>query len=226
MPPLAILTARYFDRVWDRHLSFSRYISIWTLALLYIVLGAALVLLPYFRVDLTHHIYPLLIGIAALFILTAGICFFASLMCSLRVIAITMMISLWVTGIAIWYVAPNVSGRSVKPLAEVLNVQLKRYPNAQVINYGNYHQDLPYYIQRLVTIVDWRNELTFGYEHNPEAKNWLIDSATFWQEWQNGNRAYAIMSVNDYKQYAPDHLMFVLAQANNNVLVTNKDPNS
>jgi len=78
--------------------------------------------------------------------------------------------------------APYIYMDSVKPFAEKINSLIK--PNDKVFVYDYYYQDLPFYLNRLVTIVDWKGELEFG-SHYSHDKNVMIDNTEFWQYWNN-----------------------------------------
>lgn len=91
---------------------------------------------------------------------------------------------------------PSIDTRTILPLALTLSSQLK--PTDEVITYNRYYQDLPFYLQRKVTIVDWQNELTFGSEHQPHV-NWLLSKAEFMTKLdQHQHRLFIIMNQDDW----------------------------
>lgn len=116
--------------------------------------------------------------------------------------------------------APHFDSRPIKPLA-LLAKQLAK-PDDLIVSYGEYHQDLPVYTERLVLIVNWLNELTFGAAHQSSAQNRLLDSAQFWSLWKKPQRILAIMSEEDYRAEQKHYHMHLLMQSNNNVLVSNQ----
>ena len=115
---------------------------------------------------------------------------------------------------------PNFDLRSVKPLALVIK-QLAKSGDI-VVNYGEYHQDLPVYSQHLVIIVDWINELEFGAAHQLSAKERLINPEQFWLLWQKPQRIFAVIGVNDYQAARQHHSIRVLAKYYNHLLITNQ----
>jgi 4-amino-4-deoxy-L-arabinose transferase-like glycosyltransferase len=224
MPPLAILLARYLDSIWQQTANRKLRISVIIFAIICLLLAIALIVLPYFReFNNTASTHILLIANACLFIV-GGLC---ALVLAYRQpishVIITMAITSYLALITAWVIAPTISARSIKPLAADINVLLERHPDAVVVNFGNYHQDLPYYIHRLVIIVNWQNELTFGYHHQADAKNWMINTDAFWQLWQSPTRVYTIMSRQDYQRYQPQHSMHLIDETYHDVLVTNQE---
>ena len=65
----------------------------------------------------------------------------------------------------------------MRPLTDILAKEIK--PEDEVIAYSSYWQDLPVYLNRNVTVAGWTGELTFGVEHYPITKNWMIGDKEF-----------------------------------------------
>lgn len=83
-------------------------------------------------------------------------------------------------GLTANYVASDFDKRTIKPLTKILNKELQA--DDMVVAYNSYWQDLPVYLNRNITVVDWKGELKFGVEHTPDAKDWMIDTETFWKK--------------------------------------------
>jgi hypothetical protein len=109
--------------------------------------------------------------------------------------------------------------RSVKTLALALKPALG--PADEVATYRTYYQDLPVYLERRVTVVEWRGELAFGAEVE-DTSAWMIDDATFWRRWSGAAAMYAVTDRENYDQLVangrPVHL---LMKSPYNVVVTN-----
>lgn len=229
LPPLAIVIANYLDKAWQEIPDGRQRLSIAIFSCVCVILAIGLVALPHFQAlgnpDGTRK---LLTVIAAIFVIGASIALLGAYRWPLSRTVTTMLITSYLSFILIWVAAPYVNTRSIKPLALQIVSIMKQYPDAEIINYGNYHQDLPYYTQHLVTIVDWQNELTFGLHHQADAKSRLIDDAAFWQLWQSQQRLYVVMSQRSYKQllHGLHKPAYLIGQTLNDVLVTNKDPSS
>jgi 4-amino-4-deoxy-L-arabinose transferase-like glycosyltransferase len=117
-------------------------------------------------------------------------------------------------------VIPLIDMGSIVPLTNILQPRLK--PTDEVVSYHNYYQDMPLYLQRRVTIVDWQNELTFGMEHQ-DTKQWMIDDATFWQRWQSPQTLYMIATQKIYhlQLLHKNVTMHLLGQTEHDVLLSN-----
>lgn len=114
----------------------------------------------------------------------------------------------------------NIDNRSIKPLAITLKPLIKS--NDIVASYDTYYQDLPFYIQRRVVIVDWRNELDFGMHHNI-TPGWVYDNPGFWQLWQGNRKIYMITSREMYTRLHLYHSnLFLVARTSEDVLLTNQ----
>jgi 4-amino-4-deoxy-L-arabinose transferase-like glycosyltransferase len=87
--------------------------------------------------------------------------------------------------------------RSVKDLAAALNPRL--HPADEVATYHAYYQDLPVYIQRRVTVVEWSGELDFGAQAE-DTSGWIIDEAEFWRRWKRADTMYAVTDRENYKR--------------------------
>lgn len=129
---------------------------------------------------------------------------------------------------AIWFLVlahasvQFIDTRTVQPLAMTLNKMLQ--PKDEVITYNQYYQDLPFYIQRRVTILNWRNELTFGMSHQ-NTDEWMITTPTFLKRWKSAQRIYMIMSLSELKRFHemyPHERIIIIKQTPTNALVTNR----
>jgi hypothetical protein len=111
--------------------------------------------------------------------------------------------------------------RSVKELAMVLKPLLQA--GDEVITYQEYYQDLPVYIERRITVVDWKGELKFGTEVE-DVSSWMIDKAAFWRHWDGPHRAYLLTGQGNYDKLRAEGRgrFHLIAQTGSNVLVTNR----
>ncbi len=123
---------------------------------------------------------------------------------------ITLMIVFGaILGLTANFVAPEFDKRTVKPLTEILKKELK--DDDMVVAYKSYWQDLPVYLNRNVTIVEWTGELGFGSKYTPNAKNLLVTVDKFWEKCaESKNNVYVFVYEEDYKsieQYADCRLI-------------------
>lgn len=135
-------------------------------------------------------------------------------------IAITITTS-WLFLLITLAAIPAIETRTILPLAEKLIPILQ--PEDEVITYNQYYQDLPFYLQRRVGILNWHNELSYGMQHQ-DTRSWMLDDKTFWQHW-NSRRVFVVMSVSEYEallKNKPELTLYPLAKTTNNILITNK----
>lgn len=92
---------------------------------------------------------------------------------------------------------PRLETKSTQSIAFFLKPLLK--PNDVVVTYNQYNQDLPFYLNRTVKIVNWENELSFGLEYQKNVKNIFSESA-FQKIWLK-EPIYAIVKTNDLHQF-------------------------
>ncbi len=112
--------------------------------------------------------------------------------------------------------------RSILPLAVTLKTMMQ--PQDDVIAYNQYYQDLPFYLERRVSILNWRNELTFGMQHQ-DTSAWMINEPTFWQRFHSHQRVFVVMSISEYnvlRHNHPEERLFILDKTKSNLLVSNK----
>jgi len=111
--------------------------------------------------------------------------------------------------------------RSVKDLALALKPRLQ--PADEVATYRAYYQDLPVYLERRVTVVEWRGELDFGIRAE-NVSGWMIDGATFWRRWSGAGRMYAVTDRENYARLidrgAPN--IYLFSENDYNVVMTNQ----
>ncbi len=115
---------------------------------------------------------------------------------------------------------------STKKLAMILKPLLK--PDDRVYCVGIYNQDLPVYLNRLVSVVDYRGELSYGIDAEP-----LLTSARFLtpeafpQEWAKPGAAYAVVRRKAYERWvAKSGLPFAVVSQSDRFLLIAKSPAS
>jgi len=62
-----------------------------------------------------------------------------------------------------------------------------------------YYQDLPVYLERRITVVNWTGELEFG-TRAEDTRAWMIDSKVFRQRWVEPRTIYLFTSQINYAQ--------------------------
>lgn len=110
---------------------------------------------------------------------------------------------------------------TIKSLA--LFVKQHSQPGDEVVAYHHYHQDLPFYLQRIVTVNESFDELSFGTEHE-NTEQWMIHEPDFEQRWKSNNRVYIIISEKKYSlfmQTYPQNKGWIVARDKDNLVVVN-----
>jgi len=234
-PALALLTARYFSQYtilanikWLRtkRKLFVPGINIGfiLLPLLTLLIGIVLIKLP--------HYYPMAEPKwAHRFLIILAIILFGSTLIAtalyrkkgIQSAFICLSIGMAIFLVTLLCAVPHMDHRSIKPLAQKLNQVIK--PSDEVATYSRYYQDLPYYLRRRVTVVDWINELKFGIEHQ-DASAWIIKKPKFWKRWNSHRRVFMVTRRDDYthlkKQY-PLKKFYVLGRTERNILLCNQE---
>lgn len=142
---------------------------------------------------LVPYIFPIF---PPLFILIG--CKLAAIWETKKNLIISTMAFMVMVCIAANYIAQRFDKRTIKPLTNILNQELKT--DDMVIAYNSYWQDLPVYLNRNVIIAGWTGELGFGAGHTPDAKNWMISTEDFWARCAAAEtNVYVFMNAADYK---------------------------
>lgn len=220
-PPLAILVANHIKQINP----FSMKISALLLILMAAIIDSGLLFflfhtpLPNIQIAtrlLTSAIVVLSMGAISIYVLSH------LQHIQTAIIAFSIMTSIFL--LLLLAAVPAIDTRTILPLAQIIQPKLRA--SDEIITFNQYYQDLPFYLHRKVRILNWRNELTFGALHQPDAQLWLIGDAQFWQLWTNPERrVFVVIATNELlklQKLFPQHKFFVLGQTINNSLVTNQ----
>ncbi len=224
-PPLAILMGRYLSAAWDGHDGKGIQAGYWILLGANFILAlAGLTVAPHYLENFsdlarwTPYVYALItilvFGGAATVVLgrTQGFSWgFSSL-------TLTSVLFLLVSNSSVSLLDQY---RSVKDLASALKSQLQA--EDEVASYQTFYQDLPVYLQRRITVVNWKGELSFGAEIE-DVSSWMIDDVTFWQRWNSPGVVYMLTSKKRYDKLRADsgQKFYLVAQTPYFVLLSNK----
>jgi hypothetical protein len=109
--------------------------------------------------------------------------------------------------------------RSVKELALAMKPLLR--PEDEIVSYHAYYRDLPVYVGRRITVVNWRgNQFPEGTE---DASGWIIDDPTFWKRWKTEQPIYMVTPKETYNRLlaSPGRKLYLIAQTKYDVLLSN-----
>ena len=224
-PPLALLIGRYLAAAWDSR-DFPGLLAGYSVFLVAsLLLAAAFLALPYFW-PISAGSQPLgIYRYTIAFTLAIGGAAAWGLMRSRNLrrafIAVAVTSALFLTQVNA--AAPRVDTKSVKQLAIELKARLR--PGDEVASYQEYYQDLPVYLERRITVVDWGGELNFG-NSVEDTKAWMIDSATFWKRWQGPTTMYMLTPIENYetlKRSEPNLPLFPVDRNQRTILLSNRE---
>ena len=220
LPPLALLIGRYLVLHFNQR---RRWLINFSFIVFFIVslTGATIV---YIYADANHYLSfaHALIILAAFLGLSGIMTNFVYWQYGLRHGVYALFITFSCLLISLNPIITIANNHSVKPLIDVLNQTLT--PNDEVVSYSNYYQDLPFYLQRRITIVNSFGELSFGVEHQ-DAEDWMIDTETLLKRWQDTKRMYMIADVEDFENLVKNEniVFYPIKRYTDKVLVTNHE---
>jgi 4-amino-4-deoxy-L-arabinose transferase-like glycosyltransferase len=218
LPPLALLLGRDLGAAWER--SGRRGLAYLVLLLFAGTLGAAFLVLPRipslaaktaaYSTLLGGFVYALagsllLMGLLPLLLDRAGRGRAALVTCAATAF-------LFLTTLAAG-LPPLDRDRSVKALALALLPRLQ--PGDEVASFHDYFQDLPFYVQRKVTVAAWRGELDFGMQQE-DVSGWMIGEDELWRRWNGPRTVYLVVDGRSLPAALPGKL---LARSGNNLLL-------
>lgn len=223
-PPLAILVARYLSLAIINHK-----------ARLGIKVGYAALIISTFLLAIgfylfTHYLavpHPktakIYLGLAA-FTLVAGTLLAGFSVYRDRLLNAVKMTftTTWLFLLLVLAAIPSIDNRTIQPLTHSLKPMLTTHD--EVVTFDQYYQDLPFYLERRVSILNWRNELSFGMQHQ-DTHEWMIDDNTFWQRWHSSRRIFIFIDLERFQQLQktyPNEHFYVLNTTLTNALVSNK----
>lgn len=233
-PALALLVGNYLDNLWQQTNSKSLSRSLIALMIFCGVTALGFVAAPHIKglhisSMLSPHLY-LLGGILFCALITSCLLLrkknMATIFVSLLALSVVFLMALIASTGAL-------NDRSVKPLAEALNAQLK--PDDEIVTYYKFYYDLPIYTGRRITIVadwsasdiptndNWVRELWYGMPFQ-NTSSWLINEDTFWKRWSEDKRLFVVTDSNrlhDLESNAKGRV-YSIAQYRNMVLLSNK----
>lgn len=224
-PPFAILTSRYLLQTLQQ----KKYLAL-QLSFFGLLLISTIIAYTFFNFVHTSQLPDIRTACfylySAVVILGAGTiisCYFTyrNPVAAITTLIVTSSLFLVSTLAAI----PSIDTRSIRPLADIIKPISQ--PSDEVITYNQYYQDLPFYLEKRVSILNWKNELSFGIQHQ-DTHDWIINDTAFWQRFHDKNRVFVIMSLEEYQHLLhthPKEKIHLLGKTINNALISNKENN-
>lgn len=237
-PACALLVGNYIRKLWDKnsqnqfqHQSIIYCTILFTLTCF--IITALILGLPYLKlVRYSQAFLPYLKGIAAIYLVSGitAICLLKQnrmlplfLLCTLSNIIFLLTLT---------HSAEYLNIYSIKPLVMQIKPLLK--PDDEVVNFKQFYQDTPIYLERRITIVadwqketilkrdNWQREFWYGLPFQ-NTNAWLISEETFWQRWNESKRIYVFLHVRDLHDFQTKAKSYhFINKENNTVLVSNE----
>ncbi len=127
-----------------------------------------------------------------------------------------------VFGLAVDAIVGAAQPGSTKPLAMILDPRLR--PGDEVASLFGYPQDLPFYLNRRITVAaTGGDELDFG-RSVEDTSSWMIGESEFWRRWNEpGHTMYAVVPLARYAELPAGRKtpMVELGRTAGDVLVSN-----
>jgi 4-amino-4-deoxy-L-arabinose transferase-like glycosyltransferase len=97
------------------------------------------------------------------------------------------------------YTAQELDHSSSKDFAVLLQSRIQ--PEDRLYTVGIYPQDLPVYLDRLVSVVDYKGEMEFGIDSEPAvSEGRFLNREGFFKQWAEPGPAYALMRTWYYEK--------------------------
>lgn len=233
-PPLAVFLGHYFADVWqEKPVAFFK-TGLFFIIILLLAMAVAPIAMPHMFdedskvMEAVNQAKGEIQVLSVVSIIAAGILLVTFIQGHRRHLIMVMI----VVAAAVIQVGDMVAVHYNKDsMAEIAKtIQVLDKPGDEVISFEEYFQDLPIYLKRKITVVNWTGtELSFGAEHE-NTLAWMIDDKEFWRRWnKNDHRIFAVMHTDVLRAIVgkqnPEKLhLFILTQVGRNLLIINQNP--
>lgn len=228
LPPLALLIGRFVAVVWERSKPLP-YLLLWMLFTVGVGCSALFASLPIIASDsleatnATGDVETAMYAIATAMFVAGVLPLLVRSFGGSRATLVTLIASGALIVLVFEFTLPRLdSDRSIKELTLVIKDQLRT--GDEVISYRKYFQDLPVYLQRRITIVEWKGELAFGATAE-DTSGWMIDEAVFRERWAQSRTIYLMTTTAHYAALlaSPPGPMCLLGSTKDNVVAVNRE---
>ncbi len=209
-PACAILLGNALSALWKRPGTTSDRPALYGIITSYLIFAVSLLVAPiYLKQDLVQQtalseVMPYLqTGIVSALILGALVIFFYGIRrgnMKVALVAVTLSGAFFL--VMLGYGAGNFEKTSTKRLAAILRPMLK--PEDRVYSVGIYTQDLPVYLERLISVVEYEGELQFGIRSEPHlTASRFVKKEEFARQWAEPGHSFAIVRRTFYDKTLP-----------------------
>ncbi len=223
-PAVAVLLGRTISRAWEGLDATCLRRGTWGFIVTAVLIAGAAIFVPgpKDQPEISAILPVLRVIIGGVFLLGALAAFLG-----LRRNQTRLMIGAVAVSSAVFLLAVNYGGGSFdKGSTKKFAMILKPILNAEdrIYSVGIYAQDLAPYLGRLVSVVDYRGELSFGIDAEPDlTSSRFLKREDFLKQWTQPGAAYALIRKNAYDKWISKSTMSyqVMSETDRYVLVRN-----
>jgi 4-amino-4-deoxy-L-arabinose transferase-like glycosyltransferase len=223
-PPLALLTSHFLQQNKNARFEKNMRISFIALFIFSLIIAAFLTILPKYWIVADMHLANVYLRTAALFlILGMSISFYFSRKVQYFNAIVTTFGTTCIVLLVLLASLPYVDSQSISTLTDILKPQLKNAD--KVIAYNHHYQDLPFYLEKQVMILNSRKLFKYGMQFQKN-HDWMIEDAEFEKIWPSRERVFAFMRNEDFNVATityPQYTFKILGRTPLNVLVSNHE---
>lgn len=199
LPPLAILVGRTAIRIWDEEDRKATLVGLSLSSVLTVPLGVAFVVYPYVQDRLPSELLAFQLVHKGLILLagTAMAWYAYKKISSKRVLT-------WLAIIGIVFTLSFKTGFSLydktnssRQLSDIIKPYLTE--DDLIVQYGDYNQAIPFYLERRNILVNYLGELEFGAKRETDP-SWFIGDQQFLDLWKGDKRIFAVIPAKLWPQ--------------------------
>lgn len=199
LPPLAILVGRTVVGIWDGGDRRSILVGLSISSLLTVLFGAAFVVYPYVQDRRPSELLiPQLVHKGIILLIGTAMAWWAYRKGSLG----KVLICLALTGV--FFTFSFKTGFSLydrinssRQLSDIIKPHLTQ--DDLVVQYGEYNQGIPFYLERRNVLVNYLGELEFGAKRETDP-SWFIDGQEFLALWKGDRRVFVVIPARVWPQ--------------------------
>ncbi len=199
LPPLAILVGRTVVGIWDGGDRRSILVGLSLSSLLTVLFGAAFVVYPYVQDRLPSELLiPQLVHKGIILLVGTAMAWWAYRKGSLG----KVLICLALTGVVFTFSFKTGFSlydriNSSRQLSYIIKPHLAQ--DDLVVQYGEYNQGIPFYLERRNVLVNYLGELEFGAKRETDP-SWFIDGQEFLALWKGDRRVFVVIPARVWPQ--------------------------
>ncbi len=199
LPPLAILVGRTVVGIWDGGDRRSILVGLSLSSILTVLFGAAFVVYPYVQDRLPSELLiPQLVHKGIILLIGTVMAWWAYRKGSLG----KVLICLALTGVVFTFSFKTGFSlydriNSSRQLSDIIKPHLTQ--DDLVVQYGEYNQGIPFYLERRNVLVNYLGELEFGAKRETDP-SWFIDGQEFLALWKGDRRVFVVIPARVWPQ--------------------------